>query len=96
MSDLCPNNCHSEEGAVFSFDWRKTLAEAHGEIQNLYGDAALIEKTCALSGSVVSNTGTLMFMIVGMKEDHKLSKSLNGGHCSMRSMSGAKRTCLRI
>ena len=46
MSDLVPNNRHLREVLIFFFHSKKTEAEAHRELQKVYGDAALSEKTC--------------------------------------------------
>ena len=46
MSDFVPNNCHLREVLIFFFHSKKTAAEAHRELQKVYGDAALSAKTC--------------------------------------------------
>ena len=46
MSDFVPYNRHLREVLIFFFDSKKTVAEAHRELQKVYGDAALIETTC--------------------------------------------------
>ena len=46
MPDFVPNNCHLREVLIFFFHSKKTSAEAHRELQKVYGDAALTEKTC--------------------------------------------------
>ena len=46
MSDFVPNNCHLREVLIFFFHSKKTAAEAHRELQKIYGDAALSETTC--------------------------------------------------
>ena len=45
MSDFVPNNCHLREVLIFFFHSKKTAAEAHRELQKVYGDAALSETT---------------------------------------------------
>ena len=46
MSDFMPNNHHFREMLIFFFYSKKTAAEAHRELQKVYGDAALGETTC--------------------------------------------------
>ena len=46
MSDFVPNNRHLREVLIFFFHSKKTAAEAHRELQKVYGDAALSEATC--------------------------------------------------
>ena len=46
MSDFVPNNRHLREVLLFFFYSKKTAAEAHRELQKVYGDAALSETTC--------------------------------------------------
>ena len=46
MSDFVPNNRHLREVWIFFFHPKKTAAEAHRELQKVYGDAALSETTC--------------------------------------------------
>ena len=41
MSDFVPNNPHLREVLIFFFHSNKTAAEAHRELQKVYGDAAL-------------------------------------------------------
>ena len=40
-----PNNRHLREDLIFFFHLDKTAAEAHRELQKVYGDAALSETT---------------------------------------------------
>lgn len=46
MSDFVPNNRHLREVLLFFFHSKKTAAEAHRELQKVYGDAAPSETTC--------------------------------------------------
>ena len=46
MFDFVPYNRHSREVLIFFFHSKKTAAEAHRELQKVYGDAALSETTC--------------------------------------------------
>ena len=46
MSDFVPNNRHLREVLIFFFHSKKTAAEAHRELQKVYGDAALSKTTC--------------------------------------------------
>ena len=46
MSDFVPNTRHLRDVLIFFFHLKKTAAEAHRELQKVYGDAALIETTC--------------------------------------------------
>ena len=46
MSDFVPNNLHLREVLIFFFHSKKTAAEAHRELQKVYGDTALSETTC--------------------------------------------------
>ena len=46
MSDFVPNNRHLREVLIFFSYSKKTVAEAHRELQKVYGDAVLSEKTC--------------------------------------------------
>ena len=46
MSDFVPNNRHLREVLTFFFHSKKTVAEAHRDLQKVYADAALSEKTC--------------------------------------------------
>ena len=46
MSDFVPNNRHLREVLIFFFHSKKTAAEAHQELQKVYGDAALTKTTC--------------------------------------------------
>ena len=46
MSDFVPNNRHLRGVLIFFFHSKKTVAEAHRELQKVYGDAALGETTC--------------------------------------------------
>ncbi|KAL3289570.1 hypothetical protein HHI36_022984 [Cryptolaemus montrouzieri] len=41
MFDFVPNNRHLREVSIFFFHSKKTAAEAHRELQKVYGDAAL-------------------------------------------------------
>ena len=45
MSDYVPNNRNLREVLIFFFHSKKTAAEAHLELQKIYGDAALSETT---------------------------------------------------
>ena len=38
MSDFVPNNRHLREVLIFFFHSKKTAAEAHRELQKVYGD----------------------------------------------------------
>ena len=46
MSDFVPNSRHLREVLIFYFHSKKTAAEAHRQLQKVYGDAALSETTC--------------------------------------------------
>ena len=46
MSDFVPNNRNLQEVFIFFFHSKKTVAEAHSELQKVYVDAALSETTC--------------------------------------------------
>jgi len=47
MSDFVPNNNRHLRGVlIFFFHSKKTAAEAHRELQKVYGDAALSETMC--------------------------------------------------
>ena len=46
MSDFVPNNRHLREVLIFFFHSKKAAAEAHRELQKVYGDAALSDTTC--------------------------------------------------
>ena len=46
MSDFMPHNRHLQEVLFFFFHLKKTAAEAHRELQKVYGDAALSDETC--------------------------------------------------
>ena len=46
MSDFVPNNRHLREVLILIFHSKKTAAEAHRELQKVYGHAALSETTC--------------------------------------------------
>ena len=46
MSDFVPKNRHFREVLIFFFHSKKTVAEAHRELQNVYGDAALSGTMC--------------------------------------------------
>ena len=46
MTDFVPNNRHLLEVLIFLFHSKKTAAEAHRELQKVYGNAALSEITC--------------------------------------------------
>ena len=46
MSDFVPNNRLLREVLSFFFHLKKTAAEAHRDLQKVYGDAALIETMC--------------------------------------------------
>ena len=46
MFDFVPNNRHLREVLIFSFHSKKTAAEAHRELQKVYGDGALSKDTC--------------------------------------------------
>ena len=45
MSDFVPNNGHLREVLIFFNHLKKTAAEAHRELQKVYGDSALCEET---------------------------------------------------
>ncbi|EGI65607.1 Mariner Mos1 transposase [Acromyrmex echinatior] len=78
MSDFVPNNRHMREVLIFFFHSKKTAAEAHRELQKVYGDAALSETTCR------DWFRLQMLTTVRVKEGQKPSKTLNWRHCSMR------------
>ena len=46
MSDFVPNNRYLREVLIFFVHAKKTAAEAHRDLQKVYGDAALSETTC--------------------------------------------------
>ena len=46
MPDFVPNNRHFREVLIFFSHSKKIAAEAHRELQKVYGDGALIETTC--------------------------------------------------
>ena len=46
VSDFVPNNRHLLEVLIIFFHSKKTVAEAHRELQKVYGDAVLSETTC--------------------------------------------------
>ena len=46
MSNFVPNNRHLQEVLIFFFHSKKTAAQAHRDLQKVYGDAALSETTC--------------------------------------------------
>ena len=45
MSDFVPNNRNLRKMLILFFHSKKTVAEAHRQLQNVYGDAALNETT---------------------------------------------------
>ena len=47
MSDFVPHNRYLREVLIFFFHLQKTVAEAHRELQKVYGDAPLSETTSA-------------------------------------------------
>ena len=46
MSHFVQSNRHLRKVMIFFFHSKKTAAEAHRELQKVYGDAALSETTC--------------------------------------------------
>ena len=46
ISDFVSNNRHLQEVLIFFFHSKKTAAEAHQELQKVYGDAAISKTTC--------------------------------------------------
>ncbi|KAL3278111.1 hypothetical protein HHI36_013456 [Cryptolaemus montrouzieri] len=50
MSDFVRNNRNLREVLIFFFHSKKTAAEAHEELQKVYGDAALSKKTTCRDG----------------------------------------------
>ena len=46
MSDFVPNNRLLRKVLIFFSHSKKTMAEAHRELQKVYGDAASSETTC--------------------------------------------------
>ena len=46
MSDFVPNNRHLREVLIFFFHSKKAVAEAHRELQKVYGDVFLSKTTC--------------------------------------------------
>ena len=46
MSNFVPTNRNLREVLIFFFHSKKTAAEAHRELQKVYGDAAPSETTC--------------------------------------------------
>ena len=46
MSEFLPNNRHLREILIFLIHSKKTAAEAHRELQKVYGDATLSKTTC--------------------------------------------------
>ena len=46
MSNFMLNNRHLRKVLIFFFHSKKTVAEAHRELQKVYRDAALNETTC--------------------------------------------------
>ena len=75
MSDFVPDNRHLQEVLIFFFHSKKTAAEAHRELQKVYGDAALSETTCR-DCSVATKTVISMLTTVKVKEGQKPSKTL--------------------
>ena len=43
---LCQNNRNLREVLIFFFHSKKTVAEAHRELQKVHGDATLSKRTC--------------------------------------------------
>ena len=76
MSDFVPNNRHLREVLLFFFHFKKTAAEAHRELQKIYGDAALSLKQRAVIGSVASKPVISILTTVSVKEGQKPSKTL--------------------
>ena len=46
MSTFKPNKRHWREVLIFYFKWKKTAAEAHRMLVEVYGDSAPSDKTC--------------------------------------------------
>jgi len=46
MLTFAPNKCHLREVLIFYFKWKKTAAEAHRMLVEVYGDNAPSDKTC--------------------------------------------------
>ena len=46
MTDFVPNNRHLREVLILFFHSKKTAADAHRELQKVYGDGVLSETTC--------------------------------------------------
>ena len=46
ISDFVASNGYLQEVFIFVFHPQKTVAEAHRELQKVYGDAPLSETTC--------------------------------------------------
>ena len=46
MSVYEPNSCHLREVLIFCFNMKKSAAEAHRMLSNIYDEAAISERTC--------------------------------------------------
>ena len=46
MSTFGPNKRHLREVLIFCFKWKKTAAEAHQMLVEIYSDNAPSDKTC--------------------------------------------------
>ncbi|GFX56841.1 mariner Mos1 transposase [Trichonephila clavipes] len=46
MSAYEPNSRHLREVLIFCFNLKKSAAEAHRMLSNIYGEAAISERTC--------------------------------------------------
>jgi len=46
MSSFVPNKHHLQEVLIFCFNWKKSAAEAHRMLVEVYGDSASSDKSC--------------------------------------------------
>ena len=46
MSVYEPNSRHLRKVLIFCFNMKKSVAEAHRMLSNIYGEAAISERTC--------------------------------------------------
>ena len=83
MSNFVLSKQHSREVLVFCFNWKKSAAEAHRMLVEVYGHNAPTDKSCR-NGFHVSRMVILALKINLAVESQKHSKTKNWRHYLMK------------
>ncbi|GFV44132.1 mariner Mos1 transposase [Trichonephila clavipes] len=93
MSAYESNSRHLREVLILCFNMKKSAAEAHRMLSNIYGEAAISERTCRESGFNASRTVILKSKTSMAVEERSFSKMQNWRHYFIKTRVKRNKNC---